>query len=307
VINWLKKASFAAVARRLGLSRDEVDGMMIRAVASGLARRDEPCPARIGRDETSFQKRHECVTVVTDLDGKRVLSVVGGWTKDAADSHFAVIPAESRHAVEVVAMDMWRPYIDAAAKWYPNARVCLDRFHVARHVADAMNTVRKEEHKRLRAEGDRTLVGTNCLRLENPSSMKPARRTLLAQLRGLCARTGRAWALKQAASRLWDYASIGWTRKAWLAWAALASWSRLEPMLRAARMDRTHLEEILNAMVLRTTNAAAESMNAWIQRIKRIKRVACGYRNRERFRNEILFHLGGLALYPRAASAHTKV
>jgi transposase len=66
-------------------------------------------------------------------------------------------------------------------------------------------------------------------------------------------------------------------------------------------MIRTHPEGILNAVVLRTTNAA-ESMNA---RIQRIKRMACGYRNRERFRNAILFHLGELDLHPRAVSAHT--
>ena len=302
VIDWLKEASLAAVARRLGLTWDEVDGVMARAVERGLARRDGSAPVRIGLDETSVQKRHEYVTVVTDLDGKRVLSVVDGRTRDAVDAHFSAIPAESRAAVEVVAMDMWRPYMDAAAKWLPNARVCFDRFHVARHLGDAVNTVRKQEHRRLRAEGDGTLTGTKYLWLESPASMRPERRTLLSRLKDACARTGRAWALKEAASKLWDYVSIGWARKAWLAWTALASRSRLEPMVRAARMVRTHLEGILNAVVLRTTNAAAESMNA---RIQRIKRMACGYRNRERFRNAILFHLGGLDLYPRAVSAHT--
>ena len=67
-------------------------------------------------------------------------------------------------------------------------------------------------------------------------------------------------------------------------------------------MVRTHLEGILNAVVLRATKAAAESMNA---RIQRIKVMPCGYRNREHFRNAILFHLGGLDLYQRPASAHT--
>ena len=70
-------------------------------------------------------------------------------------------------------------------------------------------------------------------------------------------------------------------------------------MVHAARMVRKYLEGILNAVVLRATEAAAESMNA------RIKRMARGYRNRERFRNAILFYLGGLDLYPRPASAHT--
>ena len=73
VIDWLKEASFSAVARRLGLTWDEVDGIMSRAVERGLARRDASAPTRIGLDETSLQMRHEYVTVVTDLDGRRVL------------------------------------------------------------------------------------------------------------------------------------------------------------------------------------------------------------------------------------------
>ncbi len=36
-----------------------------------------------------------------------------------------------------------------------------------------------------------------------------------------------------------------------------------------------------------------------------MKRPGCGYRNRERFRNAIYFHLGGLGLYPDALTAHT--
>jgi len=73
-------------------------------------------------------------------------------------------------------------------------------------------------------------------------------------------------------------------------------------MVKATRLVRTHLDGILNAVVLRATNAASESMNAKIQRIKR---MACGYRNRDRFRTAILFHLGGLDLYPAGLSAHT--
>jgi transposase len=52
------------------------------------------------------------------------------------------------------------------------------------------------------------------------------------------------------------------------------------------------------------TNALSEGLNSKIQWIKR---KACGYRNRECFRNAIYFHLGGLDLYPEALRAtHTK-
>ena len=173
---------------------------------------------------------------------------------------------------------------------------------MARHLGEAVNTVRKQEHRSLLEEGDRILTGTKDLWLESLRRMGPGRRKLLSLLRDACVRTGRAWALKEMASRLWNYTHKGWARKAWMAWLALASRSKLAPMVKAARMVRKHLEGILNAVVLRTTNGAAESMNA---RIKRIKTMACGYRNRDRFRNEILFHLGGLDLYPRIASTHT--
>ena len=49
----------------------------------------------------------------------------------------------------------------------------------------------------------------------------------------------------------------------------------------------------------RVSNAMAEAKNA---RIQRIKNMACGFRNRERFRMAILFHLGGLNLMPKTLS-----
>ena len=99
---------------------------------------------------------------------------------------------------------------------------------------------------------------------------------------------------------LWHYASRGWARRAWNAWISWAMRSRLTPMKRVARMIRSHLEGIINAIVLKATNAASESINSKIQRVKR---MACGYRNRERFRNAIYFHLGGLDLCP---ATHTR-
>ena len=71
---------------------------------------------------------------------------------------------------------------------------------------------------------------------------------------------------------------------------------------RAAQMVQKHLDGIINAIVLKTTNALGESMNAKIQKIKS---QACGYRNRQHFRNALMFHVGGLDLHPQTASTHT--
>lgn len=80
--------------------------------------------------------------------------------------------------------------------------------------------------------------------------------------------------------------------------------SRLEPIKRVARMIKNHWSGVINAATSTVTNARAEGMNSKIQWIKR---QACGFRNRERFRNAIYFHLGGLDLYPESLqSAHSK-
>jgi len=89
----------------------------------------------------------------------------------------------------------------------------------------------------------------------------------------------------------------------WRRWYDWAVRSRLPAMVAVARMVKRHWDGIINAATTDATNAMAESINAKIQRIKR---MACGYRNRERFHNDIYFHLGGLDLSPETLNRNTK-
>jgi len=91
VIDWLKEASFLAVSRKLGMSWDEVDGIQGRAVRRGLARRGSAVSSRIGVDETSFQKRHEYVTVVTDQESSRVLHVADDRKEASLDAYYQTL------------------------------------------------------------------------------------------------------------------------------------------------------------------------------------------------------------------------
>jgi transposase len=302
VINWLKQASRSAVAERLRLTWAEVDGIMERAVRRGLARRKNEAPARLGVDETSFAKRHEYVTVVTDLDTSEVLYVGDERTTEALAAYYRSLSQEELAKIEVVSMDMWKPYMKATREHVPDAdqKIAFDKFHVARHLGDAVDKVRRREHRELKAAGDTRLTGTKHAWLINPAAMKPETwRGWFRELRQSALRTAEAWALKEAAMSLWDYVSRTWAEKAWRRWLGWAERSKLKPVQRAAALIREHLRGIITAIVHRATNAGAESINAKIQKIKR---MACGYRNRDRFRNTIYFHLGGLDLYP---STHT--
>jgi transposase len=302
VISWLKEASLSAVAGLMDLTWDQVDGIMQRAVRRGLARRQGLEPERIGVDETSFQKRHEYVTVVTDLDTKDVLYVADKRTKDSLQGFFDELEPADLLRLKVISMDMWPAYISVVEENVHDAekKICFDKFHVAKYLGDAVNKVRRKEQQEQVKVGDRSLVGTKYTWLRNPENMEADSAGFFERMKRVALRTARAWALKEQAMCLWHYASRGWARKAWKAWISWALRSRLEPMKRVARMVRSHLEGIINAIVLKATNAASESINA---RIQHVKRMACGFRNRERFRNAIYFHLGGLDLSP---ATHTR-
>ena len=297
-IDWLQAASTAAVSRRLGLTWDELDGIQARAVRRGLARRKREVVRRIGVDETSFQKRHEYVTVVCDLERPRVLHVADGRGQEALDGFYEGLDEEQLAGIEAVAMDMWWPYIKATLAHVPGAerKVAFDKFHVVKHLNDAVNDVRKHEHRELRSEGDDRLKGTRYLWLQSPEKMSRSRRRRFEQLRHANLKVARAWAIKETARDLWGYVRRGWAKKAWGKWLRWVARCRLDPLRKVGQTLKDHLWGILNAIVLRATNAVAESLNAKIQWIKK---TACGFRNRQRFRNAIYFHCGGLDLYPR--------
>jgi transposase len=305
VIDWLQEGSFAAVAEQLKLSWDQVAGIQDRAVQRGLARRKAVQPTRIGVDETSFQKRHEYVTTVTDLDGK-LLYVADDRRRESLDGFFESLGTPGCERLEAIAMDMWSPYIESVRAHVPqaDAKIVFDKFHLAKHMGDAVDRVRRAENKELRAQGDDRLVRTKYLWLTNPVNMSRKQRDAFAQVQTSRLKVGRAWAIKEAGMLLFGYTRRGWAERMWQRWCGWALRSRLEPVKRVARMVREHWQGVINAATMSVTNAMSESMNSKIQWIKR---RACGFRNRQRFRNALYFHLGGLDLHPATPdSTHTK-
>jgi len=297
VIDWLRDASTEAVRKHLGLSWSAVDGIMQRAVKRGLSRKEHRPLQRIGVDETSYRKGHQYLTVVTDLDGSTVEFVGEGRSQETLDGYYASLPKENLDSIQAVGMDMWKPFMNATRKHVPNAdtKICFDKFHVAQYLGEAIDKVRRQEQKGLLKEGRDILKNSRFLWLRNPENMDEMRWQRFSGLRNANLKTARAWAIRQEAMGLWSYRVRGWGRKAWMRWYGWAIRSRLEPVKKVARMIKTHLEGILNAIVHRVTNAGAESMNA---RIQKLKRRACGYRNTERMKNAIYFHFGGLDMLP---------
>lgn len=297
VIDWLKEATIKAVAQQMKLSWNAIDGIQQRAVKRGLERREVKPPKRIAVDETSFQKRHEYVTVVTDHIEGVVVHVADDRKSGSLNEYFDTLPEEQKADIECVTMDMSKAYIKSVMENVPEAdqRIAFDKFHVAQSLGKAVNKVRVEEHKTLMSTGVELLKGTRFDWLTNPKNMSDEKWDNFEPLRNSTLKTARAWAIREMAMSLWDYKSRAWAIKAWKRWLSWAQRCRLEPIKEVARTVKAHLWGIVNAIVLNANNGRAEGINSKIQSLKN---RACGYRSRERYKTAIYFHLGGLDLYP---------
>jgi transposase len=300
VMVWLQDSSIAAVAENFNLSWDEVDGIMHRAVKRGLERRKQKKVGNMGIDETSFKKRHEYVTVLLDKDQGYVLDILFGREAEVLEQWFKRQKGYDLSEIRSISMDMWDGYIKAVRESFAGWEelIAFDRFHVAKFFTEGVDKVRRREHREfLKAAGESPLTKSRFQWLFNSHKVdnRSGKRKAFLKLSRSNLETARAWRIKEAASLLWDYlymkvAEDGW--KKLLRWISLC---RIPEMIKVGQTIRHYFWGILNAIRLQATNGMLEATNSCIQRIKR---MACGFRNRERFRTAILFHLGNLNMEP---------
>jgi transposase len=298
VILLIAQSSHKAVAELVGISWDEVDGIMQRAVDRGLQRRERNPVPHIGLDETSYQKRHEYVTIILDRDRNIVLDVLNDRTTEDLSKWLKDLPKNHLEAIQTVSMDMWWPYISAVTDIVPEAKskICFDRFHVAQHFGKGVDKVRAEEHRELRkVMGRSPLFHMKHDFLRNASKIDNRTRPDFMKLVKSNLRTARAWAIKSTQEFLWEYSYRGAAENAWRHLLGWMSRCQLPPMVKVGNLVRDHLPGILNSIILKVSNSRSEAKNSGIQKVKS---RACGFRNRERFRRAILFHFGGLDLLP---------
>ena len=301
VIVLCKGASVKKVAKDLGLNWNVVAGIKDRAYGRGKkkkALKPLPKPKRLHLDEISVSKGHDCFTIVSDGGTGNVLAVLDGRDAETLKSFFATQQIADFSELESISMDMAPPYIRAVRDSFPNAGrlICFDRFHVARLFNRALDAVRRQEAARLyKAGSENPLVKTRFEWLRNSglTDNRASRRRKFMPLTKGKYQTAKAWKLKEQAARLWKYEREGNAERAWKRLLWRLSHSRIGEMKKLYVTINKHLEGILNAVRLKASNGLAEARNSSIQRVKY---MACGFRNKARFKQEILFQFGGYDL-----------
>lgn len=304
VIRVAQECSIEATARLCGLSWDQCWNALERAVERGRSRKVHRVPSRIGVDEKSIARGHKYESLVYDIDAGTVEYVCDDRRQQSLESYYKQFSRDELAKVKAIAMDMWDPYIAATNAHVPDAdkKIVFDRFHIMRHVLEAVDKVRKNEHRQLSEADEQTLKGTRYLWLWNEENIPVWRQPEFDVLKAKDLKICRAWAIKENLRHLWNYRYEANMRKYFKRWYFWATHSRLEPIKKAAKTLKVHLDNIVTYARHRITNALAEGINA---KIEKIKRMACGFRNRAHYRTAIYFHCGGLDLFPRPSMQPT--
>jgi transposase len=282
-----------SVARLTGLSWHTINGVMRRGVERGMSRRAREPIEHLGIDEKSTERGHSYASILTDIDRSRVLDIIPGRTLEAATKLIDTLSNEQKAAVKAVAMDMWPAYMSVVRRSLPQADIVHDRFHVAKYLNDAVDQVRRAEHRELSRAGDDTLKGSKYDWLKNYADGRSSEAVSFRALHQLNLKTGRAWTIKTDFNQFWAYRRTASAKRWFDAWSAHAMRSRIEPIKKVVKMLRRHEAGLLSYSRHRISNACAEGFNSAIQLIKANAR---GFRNFDNYRARILFHCGKLEM-----------
>ena len=126
-----------------GITRDQAQGVMQRAVERGLDKREQTPLELVGIDEKAIRRGHRYVTILSDLVEGKVVDVAEGRTTKAATQLLNSLPDRVSETIEAVTMDMWAAYIKAVESELPEATIVFDRFHIKQHLNNAVDLVRR--------------------------------------------------------------------------------------------------------------------------------------------------------------------
>ena len=273
------------------LAWSTVNGIMVSAVERGMLRRSEEDVPYLGLDEKSSERGHTYVSILTDIDRSRVLDLVPERKLEAAKSLLETLSPAQRASVKAVAMDMWPAFMSAVQTCLPQADIVHDRFHVSKYLGEAVDTVRRQEHRSLALAGTSLLTGSKWAWLKSYADGRSSEAVSFRALNQLNLKTSRAWRIKETFTQFWCYHYTGAAQRFFGAWSNNAMRSRLEPIKKVVKMLKRHLTGLLNYSQHRINNACAEGFNSAIQLIKANAR---GFRNFTNYRARILFHCGKL-------------
>ena len=283
-----RSASIKDVAEEFHLHWETVKTLEKQYMAAQLAKAGTPGPKAIGIDEISIKKGHTYRIVVSDLIRHRPIWFGGEDRSETSMAQFyAALGDKKSHGIRLAVMDMWKQFRNATRTHAPQAAILFDKFHIMRHLGEALDKVRKSEYRRLSGKSRSYIKGQKYTLLSHRENLTTDGRRSLKTLLAANKRLNTAYLLKESFGQLWDYEREAWARRFFENWRASLKWQRLDPYEKFAQMIDRHWDGI--AAYCRPENKVSlgfvEGLN---NKIRVIQRRAYGLRDEEYLQLKIL-------------------
>jgi len=278
---------------------DEVVYRIDKAMLEEYAKeRLDPVPAsvNISVDEVAWKKHHRYLTNVVDVDKKVITWNAKGRKTKVLNKYYESLGKKNCQKIESVSLDGAKTYISSSKKYAVNALIVLDRFHAVKKVNDAIDQVRKNElNKARKCENEELIELTNCkqrfILLKNKSKRTDRQSATLDHLCDINRPIYQGMLLKEKFLEIYDLKSEDDAIAHIYEWIDDALESGLKPFEKIAWSLVEKIEYILNWFIVKRTSAISEGFN---NKIKRLKRMAYGYRDIDYFKLKIHQHCGYL-------------
>ncbi len=278
------------VARELRLDWKTVKALEMEYMGEQLRRAGTPGPNVIGIDELSIGKGHNYRIIVSDLIRGRPIWFGGtDRSEKSMDLFFQWLGPRKCKGIRLAVMDMWKPFRNSTLKAgnAPQAGILFDKFHILKHLNEALDKVRKSEYARLSGKDRKFIKGQKYTLLSRRANLSQEGRQSLKALFAANKRLNKAYLLKEMFSQLWDYKREAWARRFFERWKSALRWQRLKPYEKFARMIEEHWDGI--ASYCQTENKVPLGfVEGFNNKVRVIQRRAYGLRDEEYLRLKIL-------------------
>ena len=276
------------IAKELHLNWKTVKGLEKQYMREQLGRVGNPGPKAIGIDEFSLRKGHTYRLVVSDLERKRPIWFGGeDRSEEGLDRFYQWLGSKKSQKIKLAVMDMWKAFRNSTANNAPQAGILFDKFHVMRHLNEALDKVRKREYARLTGRSREYIKGQKYMLLSRWEHLNSDGRESLKKMLKANKRLHTAYLLKESFGQLWGYKREGWARRFFENWRYALKWQRLKPYEEFAKMIDRHWDGIAAFCQLenKVSLGFVEGLN---NKIRVIQRRAYGLRDEEYLRLKVL-------------------
>lgn len=286
-----RDTTVAGVARLLELDWHAVKDAEVRHIRGLLRKRKLDGIERIGFDEVSYLRRHRYLTLVTDIDHRRVIYVTQNRDGNAVRRFLKWFGPTRCKALRVAVTDMHDPYVSVLRKRLPHVALVYDHFHVSKVIHNALDELRRRVQRELPAADRKRIKGKRYVLLRAKEELSARQRVTLDELLEANADLTAGYILKEAFRDVFRARTRAAGARRLASWEEQVKEAAVPELIDALATITRRRDGILNFFEHHVANGMAEGFN---NVVGTIRKQAYGFRDREYLRLKILRICGKL-------------